>query len=314
MHRYSVLHCSECMTQVIFYYLLFDSTAPRGLMFDWEDLRYFSTFAQTGSLASAAKKLGVDHATVARRIASLEASVNLRLVDRRPRSYVLTEDGRQIALYGEQMNAAAYSLERYSSAEQDAAEGDVVVAAPPAFIGSFIAPHVGSLRKAHPLLRLSLLVTKERLSLNRREADITISMVRPVESAVRTRRVGRVKFMLYGSAEYLAASGERSVIAYDDDVTETPQQGWLKEQCAGLEVVFFSNDLRIQAITAAGHAGIALLPEYLAQEYNLVLAEPDGPALIQDVWLSVHEDVRYARRISTVLDFLKDCIEPACSL
>lgn len=42
-------------------------------MFDWEDLRYFSTFAQTGSLASAEKKLGVDHATVARRIASLEA-------------------------------------------------------------------------------------------------------------------------------------------------------------------------------------------------------------------------------------------------
>ncbi|MGP2450519.1 LysR family transcriptional regulator [Pantoea stewartii subsp. indologenes] len=283
-------------------------------MFDWEDLRYFSTFAQTGSLASAAKKLGVDHATIARRIASLEASVNLRLVDRRPRAYVLTEDGHQIARYGEQMNAAAYSLERYSSAEQDVAEGDVVVAAPPAFIGAFIAPYVGSLRQDHPDLRLSLLVTKERLSLTRREAEITISMVRPVESAVRTQRVGQVKFRLYGSAEYLATPGERSVIAYDEDVTETPQQAWLKAQCAGLKVVFFSNDLRIQATTAAGHAGIALLPEYLAKEYHLVPTDPDGPVLIQDIWLSVHEDVRYARRISTVLDFLKGCLEPACSL
>ncbi|MBZ6388692.1 LysR family transcriptional regulator [Pantoea piersonii] len=283
-------------------------------MFDWEDLRYFSTFAQTGSLASAAKKLGVDHATVARRIASLEASVNLRLVDRRPRAYVLTEDGRQIAHYGEQMNASAYSLERYSSAEQSAVEGDVVVAAPPAFIASFIAPCIGSLRKDYPYLRLTLQVTKERLSLARREADITISMVRPVESAVRTQRIGQVRFTLYGSAEYLASSGERNVIAYDDSVTETPQQAWLKEQCTEQKVVFFSNDLRIQAVAAAGHAGIALLPDYLAKEYNLVPAEPDGPALIQDVWLSVHEDVRYARRISTVLEFLKDCIEPACGL
>ncbi|QDY44158.1 LysR family transcriptional regulator [Candidatus Pantoea soli] len=125
-----------------------------------EDLRYFSTFAQTGSLASAAKKLGVDHATVARRIASLEASVNLRLMDCRPRSCVLTEDGHQIALVGERVNAAACSLQRYSSAGQDAAEGDLAVAAPPAFTGAFIAPHVRSLRKTHPLLRLSLLETK----------------------------------------------------------------------------------------------------------------------------------------------------------
>ncbi|WP_288756095.1 LysR family transcriptional regulator, partial [uncultured Pseudomonas sp.] len=39
-------------------------------MFDWEDLRHFSTFCATGSLSAAARVLSVDHATVARRIAS----------------------------------------------------------------------------------------------------------------------------------------------------------------------------------------------------------------------------------------------------
>lgn len=283
-------------------------------MFDWEDLRYFSTFARTGSLASAAKKLGVDHATVARRITSLEASVNLKLVDRRPRSYILTEDGRQVARYGEQMSASAYSLERFSGAEQNVVEGDVIIAAPHVFIGNLIAPHIGSFYKRYPRLRLSLTGTKERLSLTRREADITIGMVRPVEAAVVARRLGRVKFMLYGSAEYLASGCELSFIAYDESVTITPQQAWLKKQCAGRPVVFFSNDLRIQAITAAGHAGIALLPDYLAKEYNLVPAEPGGPALTQDIWLSVHEDVRHARHISAVVDFLISCIEPAYGL
>ncbi|MBS0970744.1 MULTISPECIES: LysR family transcriptional regulator [Yersiniaceae] len=283
-------------------------------MFDWEDLRYFSTFAQTGSLASAARKLGVDHATVARRIASLEASVNLRLVDRRPRSYTLTEDGRQVARYGDQMSDSAYSLERFSGAEQGVVEGDVVIAAPHVFMGNLIAPHIGSFYKQYPRIRLSLTGTKERLSLARREADITLGLVRPVESAVITRRLGQVSFTLYGSAGYLASGQELSVIAYDDSVADTPQQAWLKKHCAGRPVVFFSNDLRIQAITAAGHAGIALLPDYLAKEYHLVPVQPDGPVLTQDIWMSVHKDVRHARHITPVMGFLNSCIEPAYGL
>ena len=55
-------------------------------MFDWEDLRYFVVFAREKSLSSAARHLKVDHATIARRIATLESSLNLKLVDRRPRS------------------------------------------------------------------------------------------------------------------------------------------------------------------------------------------------------------------------------------
>jgi len=51
-------------------------------MFDWEDLRYFIAFSQEESLPKAAPQLMVDHATVARRIASLEQALVLKLVDR----------------------------------------------------------------------------------------------------------------------------------------------------------------------------------------------------------------------------------------
>src|SRR5262245_44615909 len=66
-------------------------------MFDWEDLRHFAALARENSLSAAARRLGVDHATVARRIGALEAALGLRLVDRRPRSYALTADGTRIA-------------------------------------------------------------------------------------------------------------------------------------------------------------------------------------------------------------------------
>ncbi|MGU3455392.1 LysR family transcriptional regulator [Brevundimonas sp. M1A4_2e] len=40
-------------------------------MFDWDDLRVFLAAARAGSLATAAQRLGVDAATVGRRVARL---------------------------------------------------------------------------------------------------------------------------------------------------------------------------------------------------------------------------------------------------
>ena len=54
-------------------------------MADWEDIRHFVALAREGTLSAAARTLGVDHATVARRVAALEASTGLKLVDRRAR-------------------------------------------------------------------------------------------------------------------------------------------------------------------------------------------------------------------------------------
>ena len=49
---------------------------------NWEDLQFFLTIARSGSLSGAARVLGVNQATVSRRLASLEGQLNVRLVDR----------------------------------------------------------------------------------------------------------------------------------------------------------------------------------------------------------------------------------------
>src|SRR5258707_10448122 len=65
-------------------------------MVDWEDIRHFLAVAQSGTLSGAARNLKVDHATVSRRLAALEAALDVRLVDRLPRSCRLTTIGRQV--------------------------------------------------------------------------------------------------------------------------------------------------------------------------------------------------------------------------
>ncbi|QKZ04567.1 LysR family transcriptional regulator [Pseudomonas eucalypticola] len=280
-------------------------------MFDWEDLRYFCLFAQAGSLSAAAKVLRVDHATVARRIAALEAALGLKLVDRRQRAYVLTEEGKRVTTFGEQMNLASFALERFAGGEQDQVQGEVVVSSPPALAGTLLAPHLGTLMQRHPLLKVRLVGTKSRASLTRREADITVSLARPSEPTLVARRLGHLEFRLYASPDYLARTTDYSFIGYDESMEGSVQQDWLLQQAAGRPLALTSNDLRIQAIAAAGGAGVVSLPAFMAAQHPLQLLDPAGPCLVRQVWLAVHEDVRNAAPIRTVMDFIADCVTSA---
>ena len=67
-------------------------------MSDWEDLRHFVVLAREGTLSAAARRLGVDHATVARRVAALEAETGLKLIDRRARSMMSSGIPNRVAI------------------------------------------------------------------------------------------------------------------------------------------------------------------------------------------------------------------------
>ncbi len=283
-------------------------------MFDWEDLRHFSAFTRSGSLSAAAKLLGVDHATVARRIAALEAALNLRLVDRRPRAYELTEQGHRVAELAEQMTQGSFAVEHFASAGQQEVEGEVVLSAPPALLGSIIARRLGDLYRRYPRLRLQLVGSKSRASLARREADISVALTRPSEPTLVASLLGHLDYRLYAAPEYLRCACTPRYIGYDASQAKSPQQQWLLEQIGHAPFALQSNDLRIQAQAAAGGIGIACLPAFMAQEHGLESIGPAEQTMSIEIWLAVHEDVRSTPRIKAVTDFLTLQVKPLLRL
>jgi DNA-binding transcriptional LysR family regulator len=279
-------------------------------MFDWEDLRYFCVFAQEKSLSAASRRLQVDHATVARRISALEVSLNLKLVDRRPRSYVMTADGERIAAFGQRMETESFAIERTALAGQEGCVGEVIVSAPPALACSLIAPHLGKLRQQHPRLSLQLLGNLGSASLTRREADIAIRLSRPEEPDLVARKITTVPFALYGSADYLKRTAVKDLtfIAYDQSMEQTTQQLWLRKQAGDRPILMRSNDLNIQAMAAKAGVGLAALPYFLGEQYALEPAAIVGPPLERDVWLVTHSDIRHTARIQAVMAFLVECL------
>lgn len=281
-------------------------------MTDWEDLHHFITLAREGTLSAAARSLGVDHATVARRVAALEESTGLKLVDRRSRVTLLTADGKRIAEVASPMEEAAFAVGRAAQATKPGLDGDVTISAPPNFASSVIAPQLVRLRSQHPGIRIKLIGEKRRASLGRREADVALRLMRPVEASLFVRKLGSFGFSLYGSPAYLEKTAPHALafIGYDASMATSPQEVWLRGIIGGREVVLRTNDLETQVAAARSGLGVAALPHYLGDsDPGLKRFAVAHKPLSRDVWLAVHRDLRQVPAVRAVMEFLANCLK-----
>jgi len=274
---------------------------------DWQDLRFFAAFVRAGSLSAAAKRLAVDHVTVSRRLHALEARLGLKLVDRRARIPALTAEGERIAARVADVEVAADAVARAARGMTPEVAGSVSITAPPTIANALIAPRLPALYAQHSALRLVLLGEKRIASLARREADVALRLVRPVEPGLVTRRIGTFEFGLYGARSYLA--GRRrdaiAVIAFDEESDALPQQRWLVAQVGRRPVVLRTNDLESQLAAARAGVGVVALPGFLAARYpELVRLTVRGRRVVREIWLVVHEDLRAVPSVRAVMDFL----------
>ena len=281
-------------------------------MADWEDLRHFVVLAREGTLSAAARMLGVDHATVARHVAALEADTGLKLIDRRARSYQLTDDGKRIAATAMPMEEAAFAVGRAVQAARPGLRGEVTISSPPSLTNVLIAPQLFRLRHRHPGIRIKLIGEKRSASLNRREADVALRVSRPQEPGLIVRKIGSFGFSLYGAPSYLKEMPPHAFafVAYDDSMNDAPQQKWLMTVAAGNEIVLRTNDLENQVAAARTGVGLAVLPHFVGdpdprlKRHDVTPAPPS-----RDVWLLVHRDLRHSPLVRAVMEFLTDCIK-----
>lgn len=281
-------------------------------MLDWEDLRHFAALAREHTLSAAARALGVDHATVARRVAALEAATALKLVDRRARSYSLTKDGQRIAMIVTRMEEAAFAVERAAQAVKPGIDGEVSISAPPSLSNVLIAPRLILLRQQHPRLRVRLIGEKRSASLNRREADVALRLTRPDEPGLIARKIGSFGFDLYGAPTYLKETPPHAYafIADDQSMEDSPQQKWLKLVAGNNDIVLRTSDLENQAAAARTGIGLAVLPDFLGDPDPMLVRCPvPHKPISRDIWLLVHRDLRHAPAVRAIIAFLVDCLK-----
>lgn len=279
---------------------------------DWNNLNVLATISREGSLAGAARALGVNHATISRRLAALEEEIGAKLVRRLARSTPLTEKGREIAALALEMEDRARTIQRMTKLQPDGVSGTVRLSAPPALLSETLMPELVTISAAHPGLRLALVADARMTSIEQGEADLAIRLTEPLSPQSIARRLGKISYRLYGAAHHNDQSKEAwRFIGAGQEMAQTPSQKWLVDFAAGRPFALVSNDIHVQKSAAEQGLGIALLPDRIAltSPHLVPVDAPKPPAL--DAWLVMHRDVQNAPATRVVVDAILNVFRSA---
>lgn len=281
---------------------------------DWDALQVFLAVARSGRVSVAARRLGVEHTTVARRIAALEASLGVSLFYRTTRGYLLTPEGQNVVSTAEAMERAALVVEARARERSGPPAGRVRVAMPPEYGSHWLAPRLAAFRALHPQIELHILVGTRQRDLSRGEADLAIQPPRPTHAGMIAVRLGRVAVALYASRSVIGSRRVR--IRHVGDIrgwqlfTYTPpfyvlqNAKWFQPVLASGSIALQSNSTHALLAAARAGAGIAVLPRFVAREHDDLVSVSDDVAS-HDLLLVIHPEVRRDPKVRATADFLK---------
>ncbi len=287
-------------------------------MLDWDDLRFFLALVRHGSLSAAAKELHVAQSTVGRRLASLEASLGVRLLNRTPDGYVPTQAGDGVRAHAQRLEAEALTLERAVGGRDARMAGLVRVTCAETVADHILAPGLATLHLIHPDIMVELIPNPRELSLSMREADISVRLRQPDQHDLVVRRIGTIAFGLYASPSYLERHGTLDIadgcsghhlVTQLEDIQDATQTEWLTDLAPRARVAIQTSSHEAALSAAAHGGGLACLARFRADAESGLrrLSVPDRIPTAR-IWLVVHRDNRQTPRIRVALTHIIECV------
>jgi DNA-binding transcriptional LysR family regulator len=197
-------------------------------MYDWGDLRFFLTTARTGSTLAAARELGVNQTTVARRIAALEEALGVRLFDRNQDGYRVSEAGNEILAQAERVRIEADTVANLVGQRKRSLSGVIRVTTPEALANFALTPWLAEFMELYPDIRVEVIAADQRLDLARGAADIALRAGRlPTEDGIVVRKLANAPWGLYCSKAYATKHGAPKTIEEVNGHMVVGADGWL---------------------------------------------------------------------------------------
>lgn len=265
----------------------------------WDDLRIFLAVAREGSISGGAKRLGVQHSTVSRRLRELEHRLGTRLLERKKSGYVLTEAGEALKLSASRMELEILRVEGALGDEDCRLTGELHVAAINNMASSVLMPMFARFSRKNPGIELHIEVSNTYVSLAERQADVAIRLTNtPVETLVGIR-LTTVASTVYGGRDYL-----KQLRAGPEPPT------WLGVECCGFHKSwtetacpehgqrFFVDDTLLTVAALRQGLGLAYLPCFMGDSMiDLERYSAPDPELELGLWLLFHPDLKRTKRV-----------------
>jgi DNA-binding transcriptional LysR family regulator len=277
----------------------------QGARMDWDDLRYFLAVARSGSTIAAARGIGVNQTTVARRIAELERVVGTRLFERHREGYRLRADGEALRQAAEQAEAGVQAFTAQAGA-LGRGVGRLRVTTNEPLANVILAPAIQAFRTERPDVHIDLVISPRRLDLAAGEADIALRAApEPGGPNLIARRVGDANWGAYCSEDYarrhgapagLDDLGGHTILVIDDP------SGRRLERLSRPAAVRFGETLNDLCVEVRAGLGVASLPCVLGDSLAGFVRCFVQPEPVTPLWIAYHERLRGAPEVRAFVD------------
>lgn len=171
---------------------------------DLNDLRLFVRIVAAGSLSEAARRMQSSLPAVSRRLAALEARLGVRLIERGPRRFTLTEEGSFLLERAEAILRDLDAAEAEVMARARYPQGHMRIGAPLEIGRNRIAPLVAEFTARYPGISIELVLNDAHVDILEDEIDIGIFLDEPSDGSLITRTLLRSRRVTTASPRYLA--------------------------------------------------------------------------------------------------------------
>ncbi|MEP4191667.1 MAG: LysR family transcriptional regulator [Sneathiella sp.] len=267
-------------------------------MFNWNDLKIFLAISRSGSVRGAAKDLGTTHATLSRRLKSLEEELASPLFERGRSGALLTPFGEKIKASAEQAEKAMEEVGRIAFSEEAALYGPLRVSMYEELYTNLLSPDLAVFQAQNPGIELEIMTSETMSNLAKREADVALRITKTPPLGAVGRKLSDSPLAVYASSSYLKNRPR------EDRWISTSYEAVSGRFPRGI-VAGKSNSARVARYMIREGTGIGHLPCFMG-DTDPDLQRLPGSSLIPDneIWALIHSDIRKNPRVRVLLDFI----------
>lgn len=289
---------------------------------DWERVRIFLEVARAGQILKAAKRLRLNHATVARQLTALEESLNVKLLERHTSGCALTAAGEALVVAAERAESEFLKVGASIGGASEAITGTVRVGAPDGLGNYFLADRLGALAARHPGLVIQLVPLPRMFSLSRREADIAITLDRPKQGRLIVSKLTDYTLSVYAAQSYLSREGPigsqsdlagRLFVTHVEDFVYSQALDYASALGRLMSRRYECGSVVAQMEAVRSGHGIGILHDYAARRYPELKRVLPEVRFVRNYWLTSHPDTHETRRVQEVLRFIAASVKGARS-
>ena len=278
---------------------------------NWNDLQIIQSVAENGSATAAAASLGVNHATILRRIKAFEDSQGVKLFERHRTGYRPTAAGLAILNAAQDISSSVTTIQREILGQDTRLAGSIRLTTTDSIALTCLPRYLNDFRQLHPEIEVELVMTNQRLDLTRLDADISVRPSRnPPEQLI-----GRKACSLAFTAYQAIRDGDSDAVPSIHDINQwlgvsqalknSPVGHWLSENFPEAEIVSKADSFAALRELAASGLGAAILPCCLGDpDPRLIRVAPPIEDLETNMWILTHPQLKSSVRISTLSSFL----------